>query len=283
MTDRDRLLISTDDLAARLGDPNLVVVDASWYLPAMERDAAAEFAAARIPGAVRFDIDAIADTSVPLPHMLASAESFAAAVGALGIADTSDIVVYDGIGLFSAPRVWWNLTVYGARSVRILDGGLPKWTDEGRPLETGAPRMPSPATFTVRIDTGRIADLDAVVAVLGDGSATVVDARPAERFRGEAAEPRPGVRSGHMPGAENVPFAAVIADGRLAGPDAIRAAFAGVDLDRPIVTSCGSGVSAAILWLALEAAGVPRARLALYDGSWSEWGSRAETAVVTGA
>ena len=283
MTDRARLLISTEDLAARLGDPNLVVVDASWYMPASGRDAAAEFAAARIPGAVRFDIDAIADTSVPLPHMLASAEAFAAAVGALGIAETSDIVVYDGAGLFSAPRVWWNLVVYGAKSVRLLDGGLPKWIAEGRPMETGAPKPPTPKTFTVRIDTGRIADLDAVVGVLADGAATVVDARPGERFRGEAAEPRPGVRSGHMPGAKSVPFAAVVADGRLADDAAIRAAFADVDLDRPIVTSCGSGVSAAILWLALESIGVPRGRLALYDGSWSEWGASPATTVVTGA
>ena len=283
MTDRARLLISTEDLAARLGDPNLVVVDASWYLPAMERDAAAEFAVAHIPGAVRFDIDAIADTSVPLPHMLASAETFAAAVGALGISETSDIVVYDGAGLFSAPRVWWNLVVYGAKSVRLLDGGLPKWIAEGRPMETGAPKPPTLKTFAVRIDTGRIADLDAVVGVLADGSATVVDARPGERFRGEAAEPRPGVRSGHMPGARNVPFAAVVAEGRLADEAAIRAAFADVDLDRPIVTSCGSGVSAAILWLALEAAGVPRGQLALYDGSWSEWGASPATTVATGA
>ena len=285
MTDRSALLISTDELAARLelGDPRLVIVDASWYLAAMGRDAAAEFAAERIPGAVHFGIDEICDKTSPLPHMLPTAAGFAAAVGALGIAENADIVVYDRMGLFSAPRVWWHLAVYGAKSVRILDGGLPKWKGEGRPMETGAPRIPAPATFTVRIDTGRIADLDAVVGVLGDGSATVVDARPVERFRGEAPEPRPGMRAGHMPGAKSVPFASVVADGRLAEAAAIRAAFAAVDLDRPIVTSCGSGVSAAILWLALEAIGVPRGRLALYDGSWSEWGSSSATAVVTGA
>lgn len=282
MTARSDLLISTEDLAARLGEPGLVVVDASWYMPAAKRDPAAEHLAERIPGAVRFDIDAVSDPSSGLPHMLASAPAFAAAVGALGISETSDIVVYDGAGLFSAPRVWWNLTVYGAKRVRILDGGLPKWKAEGRPLDSGTPTPPVPATFTVRIDTSRIADLDGVVEVLSSGAATVVDARSAERFRGEAAEPRPGLRSGHMPGARNVPFGKVVADGRLADEATIRAAFAEVDLDRPIVASCGSGVSAAVLWLALEAIGVPRGRLALYDGSWSEWGGAPSTTVVTG-
>lgn len=283
MTDRSQLLISTEDLAARLGSPGLVVVDAAWYLPAMGRDAAAEFAAERIPGAVHFEIDAICDKSSTLPHMLPTATDFAAAVGRLGISDRATIVVYDRLGLFSAPRVWWNLITYGAKDVRILDGGLPKWKAEGRPLETGAPPTPQPATFAVTIDTGRIADLDAVVGVLGSGSATVVDARPAARFRGEAAEPRPGLRAGHMPGAANVPFADLVVDGRLADEATLRRAHAAVDLAKPIVTSCGSGVSAAVLWLALEAIGVPRAKLALYDGSWSEWGAAPGTAVVTGA
>jgi thiosulfate/3-mercaptopyruvate sulfurtransferase len=283
MTDRSLLFISTEDLAARLGDPNLVILDASWYLPAMGRDGTAEYAAGRIPGALRFDIDTIADTSTGLPHMLAGAEAFAAAVGALGIGDGSTIVVYDGIGLFAAPRVWWNLVVYGARDVRVLDGGLPKWKAEGRPIETGAPRVPSPATFTPAIDTARIADLDAVVGVLASGEATVVDARPAERFRGEAPEPRPGLRGGHMPGAKSVPWTTVAtADGRLADDATLRAAFSAVDLERPIVTSCGSGTSAAVLWIALEALGVPRAKLALYDGAWSEWGGLSTTAVATG-
>ena len=283
MTDRRDLFISPTELAAALGDPNLVIVDASWYLPSMGRDAAAEYVAERIPGAVRFDLDAVADTSRDLPHMLASAEDFARAVGGLGIGDASTVVVYDGLGLFSAPRVWWNLTVYGARDVRILDGGLPHWKAEGRPLETGAPKPAVPATFTPKIDSGRIADLDAVVGVLASGAATVVDARSAERFRGEAPEPRPGLRGGHMPGAKNVPWNAVVtADGRLADAATLAAAFAGVDLDRPIVTSCGSGVSAAILWAALEAMGVARGKLALYDGSWSEWGASPSTAVVTG-
>lgn len=282
MTRRSDLFVSTDDLAARLGDPNLVVVDASWYLPTMGRDAAGEYTAERIPGAVRFDLDAIADTSVDLPHMLASAEAFAAAVGALGISETSSIVVYDGCGIFSAPRVWWNLVVYGAKDVRLLDGGLPKWKAEGRPLETGTPRPPRPATFVPTVEAARIVDLDGVAAVLASAAATVVDARSAERFRGEAPEPRPGLRSGHMPGAKNVPWSVVTDGCRLADDATIRAAFAAVDLGAPIVTSCGSGVSAAILWLALEAIGVPRDRLALYDGSWSEWGAAAHAAVATG-
>lgn len=283
MTDRSRLLVSTEELAARLGAPGLTIVDASWYMPAEKRSGRAEWEAERIPGAVHFDIDALADHSTDLPHMLLSADAFAAAAGALGISRDAEIVVYDGAGLFSAPRVWWNLTTYGARNVRILDGGLPKWKAEGRPLDTGAPVAPAPAVFIPTVDTARIADLDAVAAVLADGSATVVDARGPARFRGEAAEPRPGLRAGHMPGAKNVPFASVVADGRLADPAAVAGAFAAVDLEKPIVTSCGSGVSAAILWLALESLGVPRDRLALYDGSWTEWGASPKTTVVTGA
>ncbi|MDK9696086.1 MAG: sulfurtransferase [Siculibacillus sp.] len=282
MTDRSELLITTEELAARLGEANLVILDTSWYLPHMGRDGAAEFAAARIPGAVRFDIDAISDPSSGLPHMLASAEAFAKAVGALGVGDGSSVVVYDGMGLFAAPRVWWNLVIYGARDVRVLDGGMPKWKAEGRPLETGAPKTPAPAVFTPKIDAARVADLDAVVGMLASGEATVVDARPGERFRGEAPEPRPGLRGGHMPGARSVPFASVATDGCLGDEAKIRAAFSGVDLDRPIICSCGSGVSSAVLWLALEAIGVPRTKLALYDGSWSEWGASPATAVVTG-
>lgn len=283
MTTRTDLFVSPADLAARSGEPNLVIVDASWYMPAQKRSGKAEYEAERIPGAVHFDIDAIADHSTDLPHMLASAEAFAAAVGALGISDKASIVVYDGAGLFSAPRAWWNLVVYGAKDVKILDGGLPAWKAAGLPLDTKPPVTPVPATFTVKIDTGRIADLDAVVGVLASGSATVVDARSAERFRGEAAEPRAGLRAGHMPGAKNVPHSAIVQDGRLADEAVLRAAFADVDRSKPIVTSCGSGVSAAILWLALESLGVPRGRLALYDGSWTEWGGAPGTTVVTGA
>jgi thiosulfate/3-mercaptopyruvate sulfurtransferase len=280
-TQPSRWLVSTDWLANRLRDPEIVVIDASYYLPAQNRDASAEYRASHIPGAVFFDIETVADHSTGLPHMLPTAPDFAAAASALGIADSDTIVVYDCTGLFSAARVWWTFRVFGADRVFVLDGGFPKWRVEGRPEEAGDVRR-EPRTFRARLNAGAVAALDDVRRALDGGSPQIVDARSGPRFRGEEAEPRPGLRAGHMPGALNVPYASLIENGRLVAPDRLAKAFAagGVDLDKPVITSCGSGVTAAILWLALDALG--REPAGLYDGSWVEWGSRPELPVATG-
>ncbi len=268
-----RFLVSTEWLAERLNDPSLIPVDASYFLPHMKRDALAEYRAEHIPGAVFFDIEAVSDHSTDLPHMLPGQTQFGDAVGALGVGDGDTVVVYDSTGLFSAPRVWWTFRIFGAKSVYILDGGLPKWKAEGRPVVATETKR-APKTFTAEMNVGAVAFLDDVCMALADGSAQVVDARSAERFAGKAPEPRPGLRSGHMPRSFNVPYDKLLEKGRLVSRERAAAIFkeAGVDLDKPIITSCGSGVTAAVLTFALESLGkTPRG---LYDGSWAEWGGR---------
>lgn len=271
-------LVSTDWLAAHL--PQVRVIDANWYMPDDPRNAQADFTAAHIPGAAWFDIDGIADHATGLPHTMPPADAFAAAVGALGIGNDEMVVVYDHTGIFSAPRVWWMLKAMGHDNVKVLDGGLPKWRAEGRAVESGDASH-RPARFTAHPVPAIIRDFDDVMAIVKDGSAQMVDARSAARFRAEEPEPRAGVRGGHMPGACNVPWRSVVtAQGMLKSPAALREAFAGVDMTRPIVTTCGSGISAAILMLALAEIGV--SDVALYDGSWTEWGARPEAPVVRG-
>lgn len=274
-------LVSTDWLAERLGDPGLRVVDATLPLVGQPGHGRDSYVAGHIPGAVFFDINAIADLTTDLPHMLPTPEAFAEAAGGLGLGRNATIVVYDAHGIYSAPRVWWTLRAMGYADVFVLDGGLRKWRAEGRPVETDVP-SPSPVSVIPGSNASLVRDLNAVAGVLADSSAQVVDARSAGRFRGEAPEPRASLRSGHMPGALNLPFDQVVnPDSTLKSAADLRTVFAHIDLARPIVTTCGSGVTASVLALALARLG--RFDVAVYDGSWTEWGGRPDTAVVTGA
>jgi thiosulfate/3-mercaptopyruvate sulfurtransferase len=276
-----RWLVSTDWLADHLRDRNLTVVDGSYFLPMQQRDAHAEYRGGHIPGAVFFDIEAVSDHSTELPHMLPGPTQFGEVVGSLGIGDGDTVVVYDSVGLYSAARVWWTFRLFGAKKVYILDGGLPKWESEGRPLETGDAERAA-RKFTAEMNVGAVALLDDMRMAQTDDSIQIVDARSPERFAGTAPEPRPGLRSGHMPRSFNVPFGRLIENGHLAPRARIEAAFteAGVDLDKPIITSCGSGVTAAILTFALESIG--KEPKGLYDGSWAEWASRPDLPVERG-
>ncbi len=283
LQDDPKTLVSTDWLAKHQRDPDLRVLDASWYLPAQNRDAKAEYAAAHIPGARFFDIDEISDQRSSLPHMAPPPEKFISRLRAMGVGDGHQVVVYDGAGIFSAARVWWTFRLMGKTDVAVLDGGFPKWQAEGREIEDMPPIIRD-RHMTVSRQNHLVKDVTQVAHAAKLGEAEILDARAAPRFRGEAPEPRAGLRSGHIPGSKNIPFAEVLnPDGTMKSPAALKQVFeaAGVDLKKPAITSCGSGVTAAVLSLALERIG--HRNHALYDGSWAEWGMYDDLKVATGA
>jgi thiosulfate/3-mercaptopyruvate sulfurtransferase len=273
-------LVSTAWLAAHLGDPDLRVVDATWYLPHLKRDARAEHRQAHIPGSVYFDIDEVKDTDNPLPHMLPDAGEFARTVGALGIGHGDRVVTYGGRHGIASARVWWTFRIFGHEAVAVLDGGLPKWRAEGRPLQTGENTPPS-RPFTASYRPELVRNLEAMRANVEGRGEQVVDARSRGRFGATEPEPRPGLRGGHIPGSVNLPYDSLFRpeDGTLLPARELRSAFAaaGLDIAKPVVTTCGSGVSAAVLTLGLHVLG--RRDVPLYDGSWTEWAGRTDTPV----
>ncbi|MCY3875662.1 MAG: 3-mercaptopyruvate sulfurtransferase [Rhodobacteraceae bacterium] len=280
--DDNTILVSTDWLRHRLNSPDIRVFDASWYLPADGRDPRAEYEAAHIPGARFFDIDEISDSDSSLPHMVPQPEKFASRMRSMGVGDGHQVVVYDGAGLFSAARVWWLFRHMGKTDVAVLDGGFPKWVAEGLPVENLPPQTQS-RHMTARRNAALVSDLPHVLATNKSGEAQIVDARSPDRFRGEAPEPRPGLRPGHIPGSRNVYFNDLLnPDGTLKPEAELRKAFVdgGVDLSRPVITTCGSGITAAVLSLALEVLG--HRSHSLYDGSWAEWGMSPDVPIETG-
>ncbi|MER9584500.1 3-mercaptopyruvate sulfurtransferase [Mesorhizobium sp. M0276] len=281
MAEDSPFTVDADWLQQRLGEPGLTIVDASWYLPAQKRDARGEYDAAHIPGARFLDQDAVSDPDSPLPHMLPSPQDFAQYVGAMGVSADDTIVVYDGPGFFSAPRAWWMFRVMGVFQTYILDGGFDGWKAAGRPV-TAEPTKIAPCVFHADFDAGRVASLADMRRIVDTGESQIADARGAGRFTGAEPEPRAGIRSGHMPGARNLPYSALSENGELLSKDRLRKVIeqAGIDLSKPVVTSCGSGITAAVVTLALETLGHTDNRL--YDGSWTEWGGLSDTPVVTG-
>lgn len=266
-------IVETDWLATHLNSPDLIVLDGSWHLPTAKRDPKAEYLAEHIPGAIFFDIDDLSDEKSSLPHMLPSTVKFSSRMKKMGIGDGARIVVYDTTGIFSAARVWWTFRAMGHQDVAVLNGGLKKWKAEGRPLEDGLPPRRSERHYTPLQNTEIIRDLEDVVALLNKGGGQIVDARPAGRFEGRDEEPRPGLRKGHIPGSKNIPSQSLLnPDGTLKSAEDLGALFqaAGIDVKKPVVNTCGSGVTASMLALALAVLGQTNA--AVYDGSWAEWG-----------
>jgi thiosulfate/3-mercaptopyruvate sulfurtransferase len=276
-------IVETDWLASHLSSPDLIVLDGSWHLPTAGRDAKKEYLAEHIPGALFFDIDDLSDEKSPLPHMLPSTVKFASRMKKMGIGDGARIVVYDTSGIFSAARVWWTFRAMGHRDVAVLNGGLKKWKAEGRQLEDGPPAKRSERHYTPLQNTEILRDLDEMKALIKKAGAQIVDARPAARFEGKVPEPRPGLRSGHIPGSKNIPSQQLLnGDGTFKSPEELAKLFidAGVNVSKPVVTTCGSGVTASMLALALAVLGQTNA--AVYDGSWAEWGQENGLPIETG-